>query len=235
VNLVLEVYGTRKYDALPLGREARRSRPWIHANIYCPPNYEEQSTVRTAHGQHTLRSPRDAWAADGRAFDEGHRARQQSRRRPALHTATRPSSAACTICSDFASRADVASSKMSSRGSIPPYPPLCSQTFIAYSNWPATPPTSMLLGPAQKLTSWVGRHHHAANRRSSSSRARTPPRPTSKLVVPDQVPQPLRLSEATIRCGSHHHQIYNGASTRCCICSSELSESLLTNTRGQAA
>ena len=105
-----------------------------------------------------------------------------------------------------------------------PYPPLCSETFIAYSNWPATPPTSMLLRPAQKLTSWVGHHHHAANRRSSSSRAaaRTPPRPASKLVVPDQMPQPLRLSEATIRCGSHHHQIYNGASTRCCICSSEL-------------
>ena len=99
----------------------------------------------------------------------------------------------------------------------------------------------MLLGPAQilfhKLTSWVGQHHDAIYRRSSSSRAaaRTPPRPASKLVVPDQVPQPLRLSEATIRCGSHHHQIYNDASTRCCICSSELSESLLTNTRGQAA
>ena len=101
----------------------------------------------------------------------------------------------------------------------------------------------MLLGPVQilfqKLTSCVGHvsHHHAVNRRSSSSQAaaRTPPRPASKLVVPDQMPQPRRLSEATIRCGSHHHQIYNDASARCSICSSELSESLLTNTRGQAA
>ena len=100
----------------------------------------------------------------------------------------------------------------------------------------------MLLGPDQKLrfhqetSGATGHHHHAANRRSSSSRAaaRTP-RPASKLVVPDQMPQPLRLSEAAICVGSHHHQIYNGASTRCCICSSELSESLLTNTRGQAA
>ena len=101
----------------------------------------------------------------------------------------------------------------------------------------------MLLRPDQKLrfhqetSGATGHHHHAANRRSSSSRAapRTPPRPASKFVVPDQVPQPRRLSEVTICVGNHHHQIYNDASTRCCICSSELSESLLTNTRGQVA
>ena len=64
----------------------------------------------------------------------------------------------------------------------------------------------MLLLPDQKLrfhqetSGATGPHHHAMYRRSSSSwaAARTPPRPAPKLVAPDQVPQPRRLSEATI-------------------------------------